>query len=806
MKYGHFDDKNREYVIETPYTPTPWINYLGNNGFYGLISNTGGGYDFYQDAKLRRLTRYRYNNAPNDLGGRLYYINDNGLIWSPTFLPTKTVLDSYRCRHGLGYTVFESEKNGVSSELLCFVPQNDNCEINRLKLVNNSNEIKHLVVYSALEWCLWNAVDDATNFQRNLNIGEVEVDDNTVYHKTEYRERRNHFAFHYGNHKHDGFDSDRDHFLGQFNSFSNPQAVTEKNSYQSIAAGNAPISAHRYEITLAPNEAASLIFILGYVENKQDEKFISLDVINKSKAYSIINSYNTDFLVDEAFKQVKIYWQDLLQKFQIKSSDTKLDRMVNIWNQYQCMVTFNMSRSASYYESGTGRGMGFRDSCQDLFGFVHLIPERSRERILDIAAIQSKDGSTYHQYQPLTKRGNADVGSGFNDDPLWLVAGTASYIKETGDFSILNEPVPFDNVKGSEVPLFEHLRSSMHYIANHLGPHNLPLIGRADWNDCLNLNCFSTTPGESFQTTENVDYGKAESVFIAAMFVYYGKDYIAMAKSIGQEEEAGYIEQEIKNIEEAVIHYGWDGNWYLRAYDSFNNKIGSHENNEGKIFVETQAFCSLANIGNSLEYPHKALKSGLKYLLNDFGLELLYPAYTTYHLELGEISSYPPGNKENGSIFCHTNPWYVIALVQHHEVDAAFDLYKRFTPAYIEDKSNIHETEPYVYSQTIAGRSSKSFGRAKNSWLTGTASWAFVAASQSILGIIPTFNGLRLHPALPTSIDEIAVHRHFRNCDYEIVIKHHGLKQAELFVDGHKITGEVIPLDQQLKHQIEYIY
>ncbi|HMM00246.1 MAG TPA: glycosyl transferase [Bacilli bacterium] len=806
MKYGHFDDKKREYVIETPYTPTPWINYLGNNGFYGLISNTGGGYDFYQDAKLRRLTRYRYNNIPNDLGGRLYYINDNGLIWSPTFLPASTMLDSYKCRHGLGYTVFESEKNGISTELLCFVPQDDNCEINRLKLVNNSGETKHLIVYGALEWCLWNAVDDGTNFQRNLNIGEVEVDDNTIYHKTEYRERRNHFAFHYGNRSHNGFDSDREHFLGRFNSFVNPRAVTEKTSYQSIAAGNAPISAHRYEITLAPNEVSSLIFILGYVENKQEEKFISLDVINKSKAYGIINRYNTDFLVDEAFKAVKIYWQDLLQKFQIKSTDAKLDRMVNIWNQYQCMVTFNMSRSASYYESGTGRGMGFRDSCQDILGFVHLIPERSRERILDIASIQSKNGSTYHQYQPLTKRGNADVGSGFNDDPLWLVAGTASYIKETGDFSILHELVPFDNVQGSEVPLFDHLRASMHYIANHLGPHNLPLIGRADWNDCLNLNCFSTTPGESFQTTENVDYGKAESVFIAAMFVYYGKDYITMAESIGQKEEAADVEQTLKKIEEAVIHYGWDGNWYLRAYDSFSNKIGSQETNEGKIFVEAQAFCSLANIGDNLGYPRKALKNGLKYLLNDFGLELLYPAYTTYHLELGEISSYPPGNKENGSIFCHTNPWYVIALIQHQEVDAAFDLYKRFTPAYIEDKSDIHETEPYVYSQTIAGRSSKSFGRAKNSWLTGTASWAFVAVSQAIIGIVPTFDGLRIHPALPTSIDEVSVHRHFRNCDYDIVIKHRGLKQPELFIDGHRVDGDILPLDEQLKHQIDYIY
>jgi cellobiose phosphorylase len=806
MKYGHFDDLNREYVIHTPMTPQPWINYLGNNGFYGLISNTAGGYTFYQDAKLRRLTRYRYNNIPHDMGGRYYYIKDGSTLWNPGFMPTMTELDHFECRHGLGYTTFNSKKNDLEATLICFVPLNDNVEIHQLKLINNSTHEKKLMVYNYVEWCLWNAVDDNTNFQRNLNIGEVEIDDYTIYHKTEYRERRNHFAFSYMSEKHDGFDSDRDRFLGKYRSLNLPETVERGISHQSYASGNAPIASHRYELTLQPGESKTLIFLLGYVENDEDAKFSAPNTINKDKAYRLMNLYGQEEGVKQALQEVQTYWRNLLDRFQINTEDKKLDRMVNIWNQYQCMVTFNMSRSASFYESGTGRGMGFRDSCQDLFGFVHLIPTRARERILDIASIQSKDGSTYHQYQPLTKRGNADVGSGFNDDPLWLVAGVSSYLKETGDISILSELVPFDHIPGSEVPLFDHLKASMNYTITHLGPHGLPLIGRADWNDCLNLNCFSKIPGESFQTTANFDNGRAESIFIAAMYIYYGKDYIKIAELYGEKEEAAKTKYYIDLMTKAVVNHGWDGKWYLRAYDSFSHKVGSHECEEGKIYIEPQAFAAMADIGKELNYPQIALKSGLTHLLTDFGVELLTPSYTRYHLELGEITSYPPGNKENGSIFCHTNPWYVIALANHQMEEEAFDLYQRFTPSYIEDFSEIHETEPYVYSQTIAGRSSRYFGRAKNSWLTGTASWAFVAITQGIIGIIPTFDGLLIEPKLPKSITRVEVTRHYRDSIYHIKIEKLGLEKPELFIDGIKHVGGLIPRNGQGQHHVLYRY
>ena len=791
MKYGYFDDAAKEYVITRADTPLPWINYLGNDGFFSLISNTCGGYAFYKDAKLRRITRFRYNNVPHDDGGRCFYVCDGETVWSPAFLPAKTELDSYRCRHGLGYSVFEGKKNGVSAELTVTVPMHADAEVQKLVLKNESGESRDLIVYGVAEWCLWNAVDDATNFQRNWNIGEVEIEGSTIYHKTEYRERRNHYAFYSVNAPIDGFDTDRDTVLGRFRGWSEPQAVEQRTAFSSVAAGWAPIAALRLSVSLAPGESRTLLFRLGYVENADDRKFAAPNVINKEKAHALLSAFETEAQFDAAMDELRAYWTQLLSRFTVKSSEEKLDRMVNIWNQYQCMVTFNMSRSASYYESGTGRGMGFRDSCQDLLGFVHLIPERARERIIDIASIQFEDGSTYHQYQPLTKRGNADVGSGFNDDPLWLVACTCAYVRETGDFSILDEPTPFNNEADSEAPLLEHLRRSLRYTITHRGPHGLPLIGRADWNDCLNLNCFSRTPGESFQTCSNFESGKAESVFIAGMFVKYGKEYAALCDRIGLGGEANEIRRAVGEIEQAALTYGWDGEWFRRAYDAFERPIGSCENDEGRIFIEPQGFCVMAGIGGA-DYGKRALASVESLLGNEFGIEVLHPCYTEYHDYLGEISSYPPGYKENGSVFCHNNPWITLAYCTVKDGNGAFDLYTRNAPAYIEDKSEIHRTEPYCYSQTIAGRDAKTYGEAKNAWLTGTAAWSFVAVSQGILGIRPDYDGLVVDPCLPDFMDGYRVNRLFRGTRYEITVRRGEHKR--LSVDGQPVTGNTVPL------------
>ncbi len=804
MKYGHFDDKNKEYVIETPYTPLPWINYLGSQSFFSLISNTGGGYSFYKDAKLRRITRYRYNNVPSDNGGRCYYICDGETAFSPCFLPLKTPLDSYSCRHGLGYTVFESEKNGVKAELTCFVPLNDDCEINLLRLKNTSAESKNLTVFSVREWCLWNAVDDTTNFQRNYSTGEVEITENAVYHKTEYRERRNHYAFLYVNKNPAGFDTDRDTFLGKFNDFSSPAAVTNKASFNTVASGWSPIASLQNEIRLAPDEELSLVYVLGYIENGEDEKWEKKGVINKEKAVALQKKYGCENAALQALAELKNYWNDLLSSFAVKTEDEKFDRMVNIWNQYQCMVTFNLSRSASYYESGIGRGMGFRDSCQDLLGFMHIIPERARQRIIDIASIQFEDGSTYHQYQPLDKKGNADIGGGFNDDPLWLVACTYSYLAETGDYSILDEKVPFNNDLSKAKPLLEHLRRSIGYTVKNKGPHGLPLIGRADWNDCLNLNCFSKEPSESFQTCSNFESGKAESVFIAGMFVKYSAQYIEILDKLGLNGESAEIALERQKMIDAVESFGWDGNWFIRAYDAFESPVGSDKCDEGKIYIEPQGMCVMAGIGVDNGKAEKALKSVEERLDTKYGIVLLNPAYTTYRLNLGEVSSYPPGYKENAGIFCHNNPWVSCAEAVVKHGDRAFEIYKKICPAYVEDISDVHRTEPYVYSQMIAGKDAPHFGEAKNSWLTGCAAWTFVNASQYILGIAPTLDGLKVDPCLPKEINSFTATRKISGHTVSITAKRGN--EYSLLVNGKKTDGNTVSLNEkELNVEVTYL-
>ena len=799
MKYGHFDDALKEYVITTPKTPLPWINYLGCKDFFSLISNTCGGYSFYRDARLLRLTRYRYNNVPADTNGKYIYIKEKDIVWNPGWQPVKTELDSYECRHGLGYSRFTSKKDELEASLLTFIPLEDTCEISHLTLTNHSNVSKDISLFSYVEWCLWDADDDMKNFQRNLNTGEVEVIDQVIYHKTEYRERRNHYAFHSVNTKTSGYDTDRDDFLGAYHGPESPEAVFSGSCHNSIASGWSPIAAHQIDVTLAPGESRTIIFLTGYAENPDAEKWEAPGIINKTPAKKIIEKYATDDTVYQAFADLKTYWEDLLSHYQIQSKNDKVNRMVNIWNQYQCMVTFNMSRSASYYESGIGRGMGFRDSCQDLLGFVHLIPERARQRIIDIASTQFKDGSAYHQYQPLTKRGNSDIGSGFNDDPLWLIAGTSAYIRETGDFGILNEMVPFDNNISTAVPLMEHLKRSLDYIITHKGPHGLPQIGRADWNDCLNLNCFSEHPGESFQTFGPSEGPVAESVFIAAMFVKYGEEYAKLCEYTGESEEARRARTEVTKMYESVLTHGWDGKWFLRAYDANSNKVGSKECEEGQIFIETQGFCPLAGIGIQEGLAKEALDSVKERLDTKYGVLLLQPAYTRYHLELGEITSYPPGYKENAGIFCHNNPWVSAAETMIGRGTRAFEIYQKTCPAYVEEFSEIHRTEPYVYSQMVAGRDAPRFGEAKNSWLTGTAAWTFTNISQYILGIMPTLDGLSINPCIPEDFGDFQIKRNFREGTYYIQI--HTTPHVEkgvksMTVDGTDISGHVVPYEK----------
>jgi cellobiose phosphorylase len=795
MRFGHFDDSNREYVITTAKTPYPWINYLGTEQFFGMLSNQGGGYAFYRDARLRRLTRYRYHNVPTDAGGRYFYIQEGKDYWTPTWGPVQADLEQYECRHGLSYTRITGVRNGLSAEVLSLVPLGFNAEVHRVTLRNLSSAPKSFQVFSYVEFALWNAMDDMTNFQRNFSTGEVEIVDRTIYHKTEYRERRDHFSFYHCSEKLAGFDTDRETFFGLYNSMKNPQVVAEGKSRNSVASGWAPIASHCVAVTLQPGEQKQIVFVLGYCENPPEKKWEKPGIINKQPALEMIAALATPAKADQALLELRKAWSELLSHYVVTSPDEKLNRMVNIWNPYQCMVTFNMSRSASYFETGIGRGMGFRDSNQDLLGFVHLVPDRARQRIIDIASTQFEDGSAYHQYQPLTKRGNNDVGSGFNDDPMWLVLAVVAYIKETGDYGILDEQVPFDNDEKKAASLAEHLKRSFHHVVNNLGPHGLPLIGRADWNDCLNLNCFSETPDEPFQTTGNKTGRTAESLFIAGMFTTIGPEYARLLDKRGQTEEARQARELIAKMEQAILKDGWDGSWFLRAYDFYGKKVGSKECDEAQIFIEPQGFIVMGGVGLQGGQAKAALDSVKERLDTPHGIVLNNPAFTKYHVELGEITTYPPGYKENAGIFCHNNPWVAIAETVLGRPDRAFDYWKKIAPAYREEISEVHRTEPFVYSQMIAGKDAVRHGEAKNSWLTGTGSWNFVCVSQYLLGVQPDFDGLLIQPCLPKDVPTFQVTRKCRGATYVISVKNSGSgqKPKSLKVDGKSVAGNLVP-------------
>lgn len=807
MKYGFFDDKQKEYVITRPDTPLPWINYLGTDGFYGIISNTAGGYCFYKDARKLRLTRYRYNNIPMDSSGRYLYVKDGSEVWNPMWKPMNSILDKYECRHGLGYTKIIGQKNELEISTLFFIPLESKNEVWNVKLRNHSNETKHIRLWSYIEWCLWEAYDDMTNYQRNYSTGQVEVENGNIFHITEYRERRNHYAYFAASKKVSGFDTSRDSFVGIHNGLHSPQALLNGNCSNSTAYGWVPIGVHQVDVELNPGEIKDINFILGYAENPSNKKYLADGKIRKDEFEAASKKYLNSDNIAEEFEHLTKYWENILSSYQAETPNDIVNRMANTWNQYQCIVTFNLSRSASLYESGIGRGMGYRDSNQDILGFVHMIPSRARQRILDLASTQLSDGRCYHQYQPLTKKGNTDIGGGFNDDPLWLILSTAAYIKETGDINFLTEKVGFSDSIENNSTLLDHLHVSLYYTLRNLGPHGLPLIGHADWNDCLNLNCFSATPGESFQLAGHIDNDRiAESVMIAGLFCKACNEMVGLLKFAGLKERVEEYEMHSKKMKQTITNYGWDGDWFLRAYDASGNKIGSKENEEGKIFIESQGWCIIGGIGLENGFAFKSLDSVRKYLAADSGIILQQPAYSKYYEHLGEISSYPPGYKENAGIFTHNNTWIQIAETMLGRGDYAMKYYMSICPANKENQIDTYRCEPYVYSQMTAGRDAPTPGEGKNSWLTGTAAWSFAALSQYILGIQPDYDGLVINPCIPKDWKEFKVVRKFRNTTYNISVLNplsinKGVKQ--ILVDEKLILGNKIPLlSDELEHNI----
>ena len=786
--YGAFDDAAREYVILRPDTPLPWLNYLGQDDLFGLCTNTGGGYTFWRDARLRRLTRYRYNDAPLDSVGRYLYVRDGDTVWNPGWKPTKTALDRYECRHGLGYTRILGAKGGVEVELCFFVPSGANVEIWRTTVRNTGATTKQLRLFSYVEFCLYEALNDMTNFQSTYSIGEVEVERGgaAIFHTTEHRARRAHVTLFGCTRDVAGFDTSRDAFVGVHNGLHEPAVPLAGRATGSVAHGWNPIGAHELELELGPGESETFSFLLAYV----DEGGIPAGL-------ELLDRYVEPGAVDDAFARLHARWDELLSRFQVECPDPHATRMLNTWNQYQCMATFNLSRSTSLFETGIGRGMGFRDSNQDVLGFVHLVPDRARQRILDLAATQLSDGTCFHQYQPLTREGNAEIGGQFFDDHLWLVVSTCAYVKETGDTSVLTEPIGYADTPGSDEDLLHHLETSIGYTLAHRGPHGLPLIGHADWNDCLNLNSFCTEPNESFQTAGDVEGSVAESVMIAGLFLYAAAELAALYRHLGHDAEAGRIAGVRAEMLATVEAEAWDGEWYVRAFDAESRPVGSLACEEGQVFVESQAWCVLGGAGAYDGRARRALDSVHERLTTPDGIVLQQPPYSRYYPELGEISSYPPGYKENAGIFCHTNPWITLAWCRLGEAERALATYLAICPSTREERIETYRCEPYVYAQMIAGPDAPTPGEAKNSWLTGAAAWAFVSGTQGLLGIVPDYDGLRIDPCIPRAWKSFSVTRRFRGVVYEITVANPtgvcgGV--SSLRVDGKGVPGNLVPL------------
>jgi len=796
MKYGYFDDKNKEFVITRPDTPTPWINYLGSDEYCALMSNTAGGYSFHRDPKDRRISRFRYNSVPADRPGRYIYLRDQdtGEYWSATWQPVLRSQKSevrgqrsevrgqkydYECRHGMGYTVIKSKYNNISTETTYFVPLNENCEFWALKIKNDSKKNRKIKLFTYLEFCLWHAEMDMMDFQYTLNIASAVNEGNMIFHQTGYAPKFGKFGVAYfaANRKIVGYDCDREAFIGPYRAEGNPIAVEKGKSLDSDASGGNPIASVSVVLNLKPQEETDVVFMLGVAEKKEEAKDTYAKYLSASTVYKKLD-------------ELKDYWAKYLGHYQAQTPDEDVNSMVNIWNQYQCRTTFNWSRSASYYEAGVGRGMGFRDSNQDTLGVMHAIPERTRARILELAQNQFKNGSSYHKFFPLTKTGEK---GGYSDDPLWLIMSTAAYVKETGDFDMLEEKVKF--IDGAPESMYGHLKKAIDFVLSEKGPQGFVKMRFADWNDCLNLGADNET---------------AETTWVPELLYMEIQEFMAIAKYLGRAEDFEKYEQIAEKVKENFNKKAWDGKWYTRGTDKYGKPVGSAKCKEGGIIdLLPQAWAVMSGIASSRERAVFCMDSVEKLLDTEYGIMLITPPYTEFDEKLGAVTTFAPGLKENGGIFCHSNPWAMIAETILGRGEQAFKYYKTILPPTKNRMADIHLTECYIYSQFITGKHNRNFGRARNSWLTGTAAWNFTAISGYILGVRPDFNGLVIDPCIPSKWKGFSVKRVFRGATYDITVKNpNGVNKGvkSLVADGMKLGGNVVPAYADGKaHRVEVV-
>lgn len=785
-KYGKFSEDYMEFIIHRPDTPAPWVNYISNGKYTGLVSHTGGGFSFYGSPRDNRITRWRYNSLPADRPGRYILLRDklSGDVWSATWQPVPENYDEYECRHGLYYTRISLGYKKIRSEVLYFVGK-ENLEIWKIKLTNDREKPVVLDSFAFTELALGHALVDLINQPNDQHFNDVFFDkkQQILFASKRYwvtysgptvqqsNKEWDKFVFFTSNLPVISFDGSKNKFIGKWRSESNPAAVENGKCFNTeITAGDA-IAALQNEIKLQPGESTEYVILLGIVP-KHDFKTHALNMVNKYRDISYVN---------KEFSDQKNSWKKYLSHVNIETPDEDMNRMINVWNQYQTSVTFRFSRDASYYHGGLLFGRGFRDSCQDILGPVMARPDWVRQRILEMATKQFKDGSTYHLYYPQSGGGEK---TGHSDTPLWLPFAITTYLKESGDFEILKEIIPFED--GGTASLLEHACSAVNYTISNLSERYLAKFGPGDWNDTL-------------------DYlgrkGKGESIWVTMFLAFILKEMTELAEYLDLNDIRLKYQDEYKKICAALNRFCWDGSWYIRGTTDEGQVIGSNMNTEGKIFLNTQSWAVISGIAP----PDRALAcmdSAAEHLDTPKGPKILHPAYTKIDETIGLATRCVPGKKENGAVFNHPVSWAILAECLLGRADKAFEIYKKALPMNPAVDIDRYEVEPYVYAEYVTSPDHDLMGQASHSWLTGSSAWMLRDATDYILGFQPVYEGIRIKPCVSPSWKTFKMHRIYRGFEFDIIYSNKLENKStgfELYLNGLKMKSSILDLESLKK-------
>ncbi|HAL56377.1 MAG TPA: N,N'-diacetylchitobiose phosphorylase [Bacteroidetes bacterium] len=784
MKYGYFDDQNKEYVINRPDVPVSWTNYLGVKDLCTVISHNAGGYSFYKTAEHHRITRFRQNGVPLDRPGHYVYVRDDetGEFWSISWQPVGKELGAakYECRHGLSYSRFSCDYQDVHAEQLLFIPLDDDVELWDVRLRNCGTRPRKLSVFSYVEFSYHHIEIDNQNLQMSLYASGSSYDEGVIEYDFFYEP----WTYHYftSDVEPDGFDCVRDRFLGPYRTESNPLAVERGGcSGSSELGGNHCGSLHK-RLSLAPGEEARLVFMLG--------------VGPRSKGKEIKKKYSDATVVDHAYEKLRDYWRKKQAIFCCSTPHPGLDTMINTWTLLQAETCVVWSRFASFIEVGGRTGLGYRDTSQDVMAVVHTNPEKCRERIIELLYGQVSKGYGLHLFDPdvfkpkenklpgvklptvVPTPSAADIIHGMedvcSDDALWIVVTICEFVKETGDLSFFDQIIPFaDRGEGT---VYEHMKRSLDFSAEQIGATGICKGLRADWNDCLNL-------------------GGGESAMVSFMHHWALRAFIEAAVYLKRAEDVKHYSEMAERVRQACEKELWDGEWYIRGITKKGIKIGSHENEAGKIFLESNAWAVLSDAA-SPDRGLKAMNAVHKHLASKYGVHLVWPTFSEPNDDIGYLTRVYRGIKENGAIFSHPNPWAMIAECKLGRGDLAMRLYDDLLPYNQNDMIEVRGAEPYSYCQFIMGKDHSAFGRARHPWLTGSGGWAYVAATKWILGIRPAFEGLTIDPCIPSAWTGFEVQRKWRGATFRIIVKNpNGTQKGvkSVLLNGKPTTQPILP-------------